>query len=508
MRRIYAAVLRPTAEGWFPKARATIRYSAARPHGGWPRDASISAERGTWKPAPEVAIDWNTVISGADRGFRLRIDEPFTDDTLRLHTVITAVDAQNQPRIAIESFAVSTTTELTGTVVYENTAPDVAAQLCEHLDLIDGPYSVDPDVVDLANDEAALATMICDPARSLPVVVVVGADLIGGAGVDLLGPALAGIAHVAVVDRASATRLHDDLRVVMPSHSVVGLFWPDYVPGSTAKATYWNAAQARPSDHAVPAWPTVRTLYAAAAIRLNAGDRFDRLEKDALRTRLSTARAQERSVEEFNEVLATWEADLVALESATERSERAERLADELRAELDAAMDMFAVALEAQRTTSGPPGAETPATTAFESVVDAVRQAAADASHLVILPEALETAEGQCAFLRPGDVYTDLMAADRLARRWAEDQLEPGGLTATAMREGLVWRSGVSKTALGKYRADYLIDVDGNEVLLGPHFGRGANSSNHYRAYVHLDRARRRILVGYVGRHLRDASNS
>jgi hypothetical protein len=66
----------------------------------------------------------------------------------------------------------------------------------------------------------------------------------------------------------------------------------------------------------------------------------------------------------------------------------------------------------------------------------------------------------------------------------------------------------VSATALQKYRADYLLrDPDGNEIQLGPHFIVGSGD-NVCRIYLAVDKRRRRYVVGHVGEHLRDGTNT
>ena len=39
---------------------------------------------------------------------------------------------------------------------------------------------------------------------------------------------------------------------------------------------------------------------------------------------------------------------------------------------------------------------------------------------------------------------------------------------------------------------------------MGPHLAWGTTTSNAVRAYLYLDRERRKVVVGHVGEHLRD----
>lgn len=489
-------------------ARAVARYAVARPYGGWPQ--GMPASDGLWRPTPNTTFTWKSVADRTGTAFRLRTIEPFTDPALQLRTDVHIVDRGEQTYIAVETFAVSTVSELTGTVAYENTAPGFVATLVEKVGVVDGPFRLPHVAYDMTAKPENIGEIVAHPDRRLPVLVVVDPQTIGGAGLDLTATAFAGLGYVIGCDRATATVLHEEFRVDLPAPNQAGLFWPRYSPGSTDRRVVWGSRALVPSEHGVPCWPAIRTVYAAAAIRLNRPDDFERIETAALRQRLVDAEASERTSAEFDELLVDWEKDLAALDETRAENDVLAAEVRRLRTDLDATIASFDEALEAQRERFA---AATPApvqrvaeTASFRTLREAVDAAAKDAKHLVILPDAYESAE-RCAFARPNDLYDDLMRADTIAGLWVNDQLDPAGITATALQHGLVWRSGISQTAEGQYAADYLVTYNGDEVMLGPHFGRGANSSNHYRAYVHLDREQRLIVVGYIGKHLRDSNN-
>jgi hypothetical protein len=145
------------------------------------------------------------------------------------------------------------------------------------------------------------------------------------------------------------------------------------------------------------------------------------------------------------------------------------------------------------------------------SVLEAVERVAASAEHLRFAPRAFETA-GDSPFRRPELVLRTLRQLDELAGRYAEGDM--GMSLAQAAREvGITqWKAGVSELARTRWRDEYLVNVDGQEVELGPHIGLGSGSGAGFvaRIYLHVadggDGLPRGITVGVVGRHLPDTT--
>jgi hypothetical protein len=145
------------------------------------------------------------------------------------------------------------------------------------------------------------------------------------------------------------------------------------------------------------------------------------------------------------------------------------------------------------------------------SVLEAVQRAAAGAQHLRFAPRAFETA-ADSPFRRPGLVLRTLRQLDELASRHAEGEM--GMSLAQAAREiGITqYKAGVSELARTRWRDEYLVTVDGQEVELGPHVGLGSGSGAGFvaRIYLHVadggDGLPRGITVGVVGRHLPDTT--
>jgi hypothetical protein len=145
------------------------------------------------------------------------------------------------------------------------------------------------------------------------------------------------------------------------------------------------------------------------------------------------------------------------------------------------------------------------------SVLEAVERVAATAHHLRFAPRAFETA-GDSPFRRPGLVLKTLRQLDELAGRYAEGDMGMS-LSQAAREVGITqWKAGVSELARTRWRDEYLVTVDGQEVELGPHVGLGSGSGAGFvaRVYLHVadggDGLPRGITVGVVGRHLPDTT--
>lgn len=135
----------------------------------------------------------------------------------------------------------------------------------------------------------------------------------------------------------------------------------------------------------------------------------------------------------------------------------------------------------------------------------AARIAAAACTHLVITEEALSSAE-LSSYPHPERVLADLLALDDVAGRWRAGLLSDWRSEITG-RVGDAYRSGISQTARNAYGQDYQLHYSGKHYLMGPHLARGVTPVNGIRIYWALDHERRRLIVGHIGRKLRDRSN-
>ncbi|MEA2554267.1 MAG: hypothetical protein QOJ65_2443, partial [Fimbriimonadaceae bacterium] len=136
---------------------------------------------------------------------------------------------------------------------------------------------------------------------------------------------------------------------------------------------------------------------------------------------------------------------------------------------------------------------------------------AATAGHLRFAPRAFETAEDS-PFRRPALVLRTLRQLDELAGRYAEGDMGMS-LGQAARQVGITqWKAGVSELARTRWRDEYLAQIDGHEILLGPHVALGSGSGAGFiaRIYLHVsdgdDGLPRGLTVGVVGRHLPDTT--
>jgi hypothetical protein len=144
------------------------------------------------------------------------------------------------------------------------------------------------------------------------------------------------------------------------------------------------------------------------------------------------------------------------------------------------------------------------------SVLEAVQLAAHRVQHLVLLPEAFESAEDS-PFRRSQLVLDALLKLDELARLYAE----PGGIGesigSVARQLGLDWIPDTTEWG-GTRGRHYEVSWKGRKFRLGPHIrlGTGAGAGSTARIYGFFydgdgDQPRT-FVVGHVGRHLPDST--
>jgi hypothetical protein len=108
-----------------------------------------------------------------------------------------------------------------------------------------------------------------------------------------------------------------------------------------------------------------------------------------------------------------------------------------------------------------------------------------------------------------GTNLDDLVLLDGIVGRWRETGRLPGGWTQTAGDAGLVWADDVSFTARTQYRSDYELTLaDGTKIVLGPHLRAAPPRDRPGTTAATSDEATRRVVVGHVGRHLRDRTSA
>ncbi|MFL5895169.1 MAG: homing endonuclease associated repeat-containing protein [Thermoleophilaceae bacterium] len=198
------------------------------------------------------------------------------------------------------------------------------------------------------------------------------------------------------------------------------------------------------------------------------------------------------------------------LDSLTERlievEARAEHLAEEnerLRRALGQVREAMGVdedELETEPVAEGEP----------RTVLEAVEQASQRVEHLVLLPDAFESAEDS-PFRRPQLVLDALLKLDELSGLYAQ----PGGIGesigSVARRLGLDWVPDTTDWG-GTRGRHYEVSWNGRKFRLGPHvrLGTGAGAGSTARIYGFFfdgdDEHERSFVVGHVGRHLPDST--
>lgn len=235
-----------------------------------------------------------------------------------------------------------------------------------------------------------------------------------------------------------------------------------------------------------PAWPVVRTIFGVAAFRLGPPALTSQLEAESALQRIRAVEARTTASTTDAEMLQAWEADLVSLERAQRNYAYVELENERIQNDLNALLAAFDLAVA-------------------DAAKQAVKLAIERCENLEFLPEANRSAEAW-QFQRPEVVLDALRTLDALAGSWRDGGLT-GPFMVAARAAGLPWRPAISRTAQTQYRDDYLRRHRDGEVMLGPHLAWGNSPDNALRIDLHLDRDNRTVVVGHVGRHLRDTSN-
>lgn len=504
VRRIYAALLEFRAEAALPAARAYTRSWVSASWGGWP--AKLAATDGAFAAPDDSVVRWRTLAGDGSRLWELQLDEPFADDaTMRQHTLVQVGTDEGRGFAYVQVALVSTQSALTGGVVFENEPPGIVPRLVRHVACSDGGRDLSTSAWLISrSQESAFRRLLNGTHRRLPVVLCVADQVFPRTAADSVAVALAGLGHVAVVPRENLQGFVEKQSLDLPFGASVYLWWAAPHDPQRPRLQWFRGDALAPSAWGVPAWPVVRTVFGSSAFRLGPPGIAGRLESEATRGRIADLERRATSPTADAEMLRAWEADLVSLEhvqreAADLRAEN-DRLQDEMNALLAAFDIAVADAAKQHETPWAKEALPTPTTLA-----EAVQIASTICGNLAFLPEAFRSAEAW-RFPRPEVALAALHRLDQLALAWREERLG-GAFTVAARAAGLPWRPAISRTAQTEYRDDYMRRFGDREVLLGPHLAWGTTPDNALRVYLYLDRATRSVVVGHVGRHLRDTSN-
>jgi hypothetical protein len=508
MRRIYTCLLDlADASSSAPRvARALTKRWVGRFYGGWPEHAP---ER--WEPEAGVTIRWRLLDhpDRDDEAFELVWTRPHAQDpTLWRQATVQITTTGLDGRVLILEQLESADPKVRAAPAERVRPPTLVSEIVSEVACVDGGWSVtsNPHRVDAAR--AADLDAFVRGDRRLPVVLV-APDMHGAVPADAprFAADLVALAHVVVLDGPSAVDALDAELGAGRGAPVGGvrLLWPSWrssdAPGHHRA---WRAEEV-----AGPDGPRARVAEILSDLVLGAATL--RVEGDPLVEQLArsqdTAELQERRVELESLRGAVLDDRAAAEELIAEYQSELSRSDEQvylLEADLERERELRLRFEQAYLTlaTGGSDAAVAADLAALptSNLGEVVRRAKQTRRNLVILPEA-ERSAAEWRYDRVDLVEQDLARLDSVAAAWASGSLNMD--FGAACREiGLDWVRDVSASAKQKYAEDYRRSYLGRPIMLGPHFRRDGRQL--VRVYCFLDEAARRVIVGHVGRHLRD----
>jgi hypothetical protein len=506
MRRIYTCLLELADAGSSsPRvARALTKRWVGRGYGGWPEHAPAQ-----WSPEPGVTVRWRLLESPRNdaEAFELVWTRPHADDpTLWHRTTVQITTSDGNGRVLVLGQLESADPKVRAAPAQRVRRPALVPELVAEVACVDGGWRVGarPHPIDASRAPDLDAFVRGD--RRLPVVLV-APDEQGTVRADAprFADDLVGLAHVVVLANVAAVDALDAELGNGRGAPIGGvrLLWPSW--RSSDPPTHhpvWRVEEVAGFDGPRPrvAGMLADLVLAAATLRVEGDPLVERLarnqetivlqerrgELEELRTAVQEDRAAaEELIAEYQTELSRADQQVYALEADLERER-------ELRTRFEHGYLTLATG-----------GAELPAPASAGSngnLAEVVRRAREIRSHLVILPEA-ERSAAEWRFDRADLVELDLARLDTVAASWAAGALR-GDFSAACRDLGLDWVRDVSLSAKQKYADDYRRSYKGRPIMLGPHFRRDGRQL--VRVYCYLDEQDRRVVVGHVGRHLRD----
>ncbi|MDQ4144820.1 MAG: hypothetical protein M3198_13995, partial [Actinomycetota bacterium] len=455
----------------------------------------------------------------ADRLWTLWWDRPLDDDPELAWALTVKVAQENDTAWVGVRLALRPLGHQIGRVRFRVVPPPLVGVLVRELDVVEDGWAITSEPAYATDREGVsqLVDLLLDPSRRLPVLVLSAGKVYDPEGdsyrdqplvdADAVAGALAGLAHVVVLEPTSISFLLTDMvgRDLSVFGGAVRLYWPglDHRSDPRDHPLWLPARLAEPRNQPVEDM-LLRRIGPAATFRLSTA---------AFEARLRAAAEAHRRAE----IAALWErakdASLAPewqqeLERAWAENERLRRENAELVTQLEVAHDnLRAMTVHGANADQEPgDGGEDDVAVEPRSVGEAVEWAAARCPHLVVLDEARASAR-RAAYRQPGRAWRALVAMEEVAAAWSDGGLSSSFYEAFA-EGGFNFAANVSPTALGKHRQDYERTYEGEKILLGPHLRMGAGSPEACcRIYFYLDEAKRHFVVGHVGNHLSDSTS-
>ncbi len=108
---------------------------------------------------------------------------------------------------------------------------------------------------------------------------------------------------------------------------------------------------------------------------------------------------------------------------------------------------------------------------------------------------------------QPMQVLQDLLRLNEVARMWQSGEIAGTSFALACRQVGLDFVAKIGQTAREKFAEDYEIEWRGRPVLAEAHIRRG-KKNQLYRIHVYLDYETQQVVVAYIGRHLRGKRDS
>lgn len=477
-----------------------------------------------------ASVEWSTLI-GEDAGlFGLWVDHPDRGDRKwrwRTYVDVGAEAGSAWVRIRVHLYSIQEGYVTLPTV--DAGRPGIVRSLVDDLGLYADGFQMGKPLMITVETLPILQRLLLMPGRQLPVVAL-SQDQARTTFIDAehLADRLLGLAHVAEMEPDAASAFEEKLGHPLAVYGgAVRLFWPGL----------------RTSDA-----PQRHRLFGPGALAFLGTEGLEAeifgiigrlaglsLDEPKLRRKLRSEKQQRdisASIQERAEVVARLNLDSAAgTVTATEYSDlftEYERLDGELTQlqeealarndeieilefERDDAREQLDGVLEEWRLSQGAATDDAEVDAADDSpvrsVIEAVRRASSETQACVFLDEAFSSAESS-QYPHPVRVLEDLRLIEEIASQWKAGTL-PNGPHAAFKERAPMYREGIGQTAETRYRSDYeRIDDHGRPIMLAPHIRRGVGSvASILRIYMHFDTTAQRIVIGHVGRKLRDTTN-
>lgn len=519
MRDVYACRLPLADEGAsaFEQALRVVRDEVSRDLGLSP--GVFDDDEGSLAPGGGVALRWRLLSPPGveDRLLALRWQQPHEDDPelmahLNVDVGLEAGSAWVGVRLALRP-----TGHRVLPVRFDIRPPRIVGAVVDALEVVEDGWPLTREPAYAVDNEGmtALAELMLDPDRVLPVVVVSPEEVYDDddmyrsrlvADPVAISAALVGLAHVTVLETVALSFRLTELvgRELAVFGGAVRLYWPEVDDGRPAFHPLWLPERLAEPRNQPFAQVLLRRVASTATFRVSAASLDARLR----------AAAEEHGRGEIAELFARakeaslgpeWQREL---ERAWSEVERLREENAELALQLAVAHEnLSAMSRHAPRSIiDGEPAVADEDSEAPATVAEAIRRAQSECGRLVFLEDCFEAAR-RATYRQPGRVHKALLAMDEVAGEWSRGEL-PSGFRDAFSRRGFDFAAHVSPTALGKYAHEYERNYEGRTITLGPHLALGRGSpAACCRIYFWLDEDRHAFVVGHVGNHLSDSTS-